>query len=205
MYNIPDEAFPRHLKWLLRHYLTLMHGRGGIPSRADLNPADMKPILSWLVLTDHPGPQQAIPRVVGTDVDMFLQANFTGVNLFNMWTPEMAVMMDDFYNHILVRPCGGYMRRLVRTHRGQDRRYESLLLPLRDRNGDANMMVGVLQSSHQAAADDDYDSRPEISDAQLEAYDFVDIGFGVPRPLAMPRCRTNVYRPFETVRRVRNY
>ena len=65
---------------LLRYWQRV--GRGGVPSRADIDPADIPRLLSNVILIDvERAPIRFRVRLCGTEVDRLLGRNFTGCYL----------------------------------------------------------------------------------------------------------------------------
>ena len=165
---------------LLEYYSGLYRRAGGIPSRADVRPQDMKEMLAWIVLAESSGPGNLVPTVVGSAIDEILHVAFTGKNLVSFYPPEIAVGVDQFYQAILTHPCGGVFTRNLEGKFGRVKGYQSLLLPLKGRSGEINRMIGAISV---AGAEDEIAGfgRPaDLKTLKILDLAYLDIGHGVP-------------------------
>jgi hypothetical protein len=118
------------VKALYDYWLAKRGGRR-MPGRADIDPAEIKPLLPYVVLTDvHRNPLRIYFRLVGTAV-----AAAAGRNLTGLWLHEVQVdggidlWMSNYHRLVAARePVFGRTRATLRVN--DVRVFEWILLPL---------------------------------------------------------------------------
>jgi len=83
LYGVHTEVDPQHLPnpvlAFLKHYWDKKRASRAMPSRADINPSEMKEHLGWIVLLDvMPGQADFRFRTIGTRVTQYILADATG-------------------------------------------------------------------------------------------------------------------------------
>lgn len=122
-----DNAIAR----LLRGYAQVRESLGGrLPTRDDLGPERLRDALGWLFLAEWAPPTSIVVRLSGIHIDYVLRSNVTGVDFFDLYTPEARPTYSRFYDRIAGHPCGGYTRRAVVVGGHETFDYHSIYLPL---------------------------------------------------------------------------
>ncbi|WP_160328600.1 MULTISPECIES: PAS domain-containing protein [Kordiimonas] len=178
-----SELSPVH-QTLMAYYRLLMADEGGIPYRRKFNPIEIKTILPKMVLIEHSAPRKAVPRIVGSAVDEFLQASYTGHNLYDLWDDAHGDVMEAFYGTIMKHPCGGWTQRTVKTHYGIVHSYDILLLPFRNRDGDITLTMGTFAMQGAVKTELRFGQPENVELLTVNDQKYLDIGFGVPEPSA---------------------
>jgi hypothetical protein len=130
-----------HAYWLAKR------GARSMPARADLDPAEMKPWLPWIVLMDvRPDLQDFRYRLIGSSVVNYFMADNTGgsaAECFGRRDPEVAKSALRLFrkvarDHLVVRTMG-QADWLGREYLD----FEALHLPLSDDDKLVNMLLVV--------------------------------------------------------------
>lgn len=135
---------------LLRYWQ--LAGRGGVPSRADIDPADIPNLLSNVILIDvQRAPIRFRARLCGTEVDRLVGRNFTGCYLDDMTAGyfERDILLD--YAEVVLHKKPKVARRSIPTANGNWLRYQRLLLPLSSDGWAVDKLLGGVYG--QAAGD----------------------------------------------------
>jgi len=135
---------------LLRYWQLV--GHGGVPSRADIEPADIPKLLSNVMLIDvQRAPIRFRVRLCGTEVDRLLGRNFTGCYLDDMTVGyfERDILLD--YAEVVLHKQPKVARRSILTPGGTWLRYQRLLLPLSSDGWTVDKLLGGVYG-HRAAA-----------------------------------------------------
>lgn len=135
---------------LLRYWQLV--GHGGLPSRADIDPADIPTLLSNVILIDvQRAPIRFRARLCGTEVDRLLGRNFTGCYLDDMTVGyfERDILLD--YAEVVLHKRPKVARRSILTGRGSWLHYQRLLLPLSSDGWAVDKLLGGVYG--QSAAD----------------------------------------------------
>lgn len=119
-----------------------------MPSRADINPAEMKPHLGWVVLVDVlPDFSDFRYRTIGTNVTRYILADATGKTVGEVFTPYGEAAMNG--NLATYRKCARD-KAIVYAHgpaewmKAEFLDFESLYLPLSDDGETANMVLSAV-------------------------------------------------------------
>jgi hypothetical protein len=135
---------------LLRYWQRV--GRGGVPSRADIDPADIPRLLSNVLLIDvQRAPIRFRVRLCGTEVDRLLGRNFTGCHLDDIAVGyfERDILLD--YAEVVLHKLPKVTRRSILTSGGHWLHYQRLLLPLSSDGWTVDKLIGGVYG--QAAAE----------------------------------------------------
>ncbi|WP_020590517.1 PAS domain-containing protein [Kiloniella laminariae] len=149
-----------------------------VPYKADFNPAEIKPVLPYVLLHDLATPGKSLLRLVGTAIVDRMGINATGRDYLDFVSQERR---DKAYRHLQTTsslPCG--MRVVIegRYLSGRVNVSETVGYPLEAAGGASRYMIFV---------DDIVETMEyqDVSDKQLEYYrvrrrDYIDIGAGIP-------------------------
>lgn len=135
---------------LLRYWQLV--GHGGVPSRADIDPADIPKLLSNVILIDvQRAPIRFRARLCGTEVDRLCGRNFTGCYLDDMTVGyfERDILLD--YAEVVLHKKPKVTRRSILTASNTWLHYQRLLLPLSTNGWDVDKLLGAVYG--QCAAD----------------------------------------------------
>lgn len=117
-----------------------------MPSRADVEPAEMKPWLSRVMLIDViDGGRDFRYRLVGTDIASRLGFDATGTNLSALpQAPEHVAKFLEEHQAVVrsVRP-GYAVHDYYSTNINRLIRFERLLLPLGEHDDEVTMLLGL--------------------------------------------------------------
>lgn len=128
---------------LLRYWQLV--GRGGLPGRADIDPADIPQLLSNVILIDvQRAPIRFLVRLCGTEVDRLLGRNFTGCYLDDMAVPyfERDILLD--YAEVVLHKKPSLTRRTISRPKGDWLTYQRLLLPMSSDGWTVDKLLGGL-------------------------------------------------------------
>lgn len=149
--GIQNEIDPRNLENpVLAFVQTYWHAKRGtraMPARADINPADMKEHLGWVMLLDAlPGFVDFRYRVIGTRVTRYFISESTGKTVTEVFAPYgeaavkgvQAVYRKAARDRTIVRSYGGagWLGRSFLD-------FDALAMPLSDDGETANMVMSV--------------------------------------------------------------
>ena len=162
-------------------YWNALRGDRLMPSRADIDPGDLKPILANLAILEVQAPDRSIFRLCGTGLSRLLGFEATGRNYIDLM-PEWQRRRRGYQAWSAVRhPCGAALvRKMVFPYGGEDI-LEALACPVMPKTPDAlPQLIGVLVSRSKR----EWVNRvqePGLSEA--DEVGFVDIGAGIPSML----------------------
>ena len=126
----------------LLHYWRRV-GRGGVPSRADIDPADIPRLLSNVLLIDvQRAPNRFRVRLCGTEIDRLLGRNFTGCYLDDIAAGyfERDILLD--YAEVVLHKLPKVARRSILSANGRWLHYQRLLLPLSSDGWTVDKLIG---------------------------------------------------------------
>ncbi|PCI62542.1 MAG: hypothetical protein COB37_06520 [Kordiimonadales bacterium] len=119
------------------------HG-GQFASRGDVKPHAIKDFLHWTFIADSMGYEELTVRLSAAAIDDAISNNLTNTNMFDLYEPEMKSMFWRFVTPILAGDLGGYASRILVGKWDQQIQYQSICLPLRNRDGTQNAMLGAV-------------------------------------------------------------
>lgn len=156
---------------------------GGLPCRADIDPAKLKPCLSHMFIYDLEAPDFIRVKIFGTSVVDWLGAEPTGKNLLDFMPETLRDVYIRFFATILGHPCGAIGTYHI-PPRSAGLMIKYLHLPMRDAEGQTCMIVGGAEYSSDAETELHL-ARPDsiegdLSKPQLISLIFLDLGFGTP-------------------------
>lgn len=140
-------------------YWNRKRGNRRMPARADIDPAEIKPLLAYILLTDlHYDPLRAYFRLVGTAV-----AEVAGRDLTGQWLHEAEVdggveLWLRNYDRLARERAPVYGRTRATVQRGDERIFEWILLPL---SSDGETVDKVLEL-------EDWEALRRMSDSEIE-------------------------------------
>lgn len=129
------------VKGLYRYWHSKRHGRL-MPSRRDIDPLDMKPWLSHLMLVDVlPTAPHFVYRLVGTGEVAQRGRDPTGKTVADAFFAPEAEQALIHYQHIVATKIPFFWNAPYTTPRGRVAQDDILFLPLSDNGTDVNMVM----------------------------------------------------------------
>jgi hypothetical protein len=123
---------PRHpnLRLLFEYWTSKRAGRAA-PSRADINPSQIKSVLADVMIWNVGEHGQHTIRLVGENVVRFVGRNNTGELATAGMTPEAAAIMSDVLNQVVETRSSRFRAGKAFWHRQKSYRdFEACYLPL---------------------------------------------------------------------------
>lgn len=150
-----------------------------IPRKSAFNPADIKELLPFITIHERMGRYEMRGRLTGTAIDAMFGANFTGVNLFDLYDKADHDYFAGLHDNMLGIPCGSRTWRRILMPDGEYFVVESLHLPLAGDAGEFIFLVTLMGPQQEFITSD---SAPqEDSMVTLEKkIEYLDLGFGLP-------------------------
>jgi len=125
---------------LVQHWLSLWSGNA-LPDRAAIKPADLKPLLSNLILFDVVPGKSVVVRLAGTMFNIVLGAELTGRDWVAQAPEEYRAERLRIFSDIAAGAIGRGVRSLAMST-GDTHSCEEIILPFRsDRESDARMVL----------------------------------------------------------------
>lgn len=150
-----------------------------LPARSTLIPTDLHHAIPRLSLLKRQDRYQVHVCMIRTACNSAWQSPFVGINSFDLTTPSMRENSALLYEAVLDQPCGALLTENILDKKKKPRCIRSLYLPLSDRKGNANYIVGC--SAYRRAPR--YENTNEhLVPAHVNVLDveFLDIGKGQP-------------------------
>ncbi len=117
---------------------------GDAPARASINPADFADILTQAFMVGHA--RGAYPlRLVGALMDRLHEGRLLGSDFFALWADDDRAHVHAAIESAVLRAEPLRIRALGRTAKGLEARIEILLMPLADRTGRIDRLLGHYQ------------------------------------------------------------
>jgi hypothetical protein len=150
-----------------------------LPTRRDMNLADITALLPTVVVLEVRSPQETTIRLAGTLLCTALGRELRGLNWIELTAPEARPRRAARLQAIVAQPCGALMSGRIAARSGMSFEIEQLALPVRPDEPAAPMQIlgvvsllpGQMRPAH--VADSELGRLPE----QLQ---YLDIGAGVP-------------------------
>lgn len=153
----------------------------GVPTRAMIDPGQIKPLLPYLLIHDLATPGKSVLRLVGTAIAERFGLDPTGRDYMDFVSPERQA---DAYHHLhatATHPCGMRVINHARYQSGKWTVAEAVGYPLRHHNTGAPMMLFLDDLVEEAQYDMNQRERP-VELFHIPEREYLDVGFGVPNP-----------------------
>lgn len=168
------------LEQLFEYWKSLPREGGNIlPARRDLLPTDLHEIMPRLSLLKRHQRYQVHVSMIGTAHNSSWRSPFIGMNTFDLTTPSMRENSAKLYESVLDSPAGALMTENIISKSGQQRCVHSLYLPLADKNGAANYIIGCSAYRRKPCYENTNDRLIPAHDQVLDV-EFIDVGAGLP-------------------------
>ena len=161
-------------------YWYSIRGQEIVPSRLDLRPVAILPLLPNLMILEYREDGALVYRLAGTAYAEKLGIDLTGSNLFDQITPHQRVNAKIRFNMVRDYPCGLLVHERLRSRHNTSFVAEIIYLPLRDRDGVITQLIGlgtvIGRDEKRAMAD----ASPHMIAVAVQ---FLDIGAGLPQTM----------------------
>lgn len=114
---------------------------GSLPFQSDLNPADVKPLLSGVNIYEMLEGGEMNCRLLGTGLATGFGFDFTNMNFLELWDKEDAVKLKAMMLHLLEQGRGFYADLNGVSESGLQIKASTIGLPALDNSGKANRFV----------------------------------------------------------------
>ncbi len=154
---------------------------GDVPTRAMIDPGQIKPLLPYLVIHDLATPGKSVLRLVGTAIAARFGADPTGRIYLDFVSSERQA---EAYHHLYstaTHPCGMRVINHARYQSGKWTIAEAVGFPLRHHNTGGPLMLFLDDLVEEENYDLDQRRRP-VELFHIPERDYLDVGFGVPNP-----------------------
>lgn len=141
--------------------------QGTILGRNDIRPQDIQHFLPWTFIADTNGKFDMTVRLSATAIDEILDFNLTGTNMFDRYAPEKQELYWRFFQPILTGNIGGYTHRILIGKWEQQIQYESMYLPIRNRDGTNTALIGA---TSWAPMEQDFQRRLKVPEKTVENF-----------------------------------
>jgi len=152
-----------------------------VPTRAMIDPGQIKPLLPYLVIHDLATPGKSVLRLVGTAIAARFGVDPTGRNYLDFVSSERQA---EAYHHLYstaTHPCGMRVINHARYQSGKWTIAESVGFPLRHHNTGGPLMLFLDDLVEEENYDLEQRRRP-VELFHIPERDYLDVGFGVPNP-----------------------
>lgn len=163
----------------LWRYWRSLPAQGCVPLRRDFDPMAVARQLPNISITEHAAPGIWRIRLAGTGIGRHAGRELTGTNFLDMVDPAWRAIEDKRLELVLAHPCGSITLRRGRRGSGLTHRDRTLVLPLRDNEGRARLLVATTE----IVSPDDPTVDASLTSLQILERRYLDLGAGVP---AMP-------------------
>lgn len=126
----------------LYDYWLKKRGDRAMPSRADIDPAEIRAVLPHLMLTDIvDGGRRLRYRLVGTAVVESFGKNMTGMHVDELMTGTYREFIEGLYRDIVAKKRPVYSESTYFSHQAAQMWAQRLMLPLSDDGKTVNMVL----------------------------------------------------------------
>lgn len=126
----------------LYDYWQKKRGNRAMPSRADIDPAELRAVLPHLMLTDIvDGGRRFRYRLVGTAVAESFGKNMTGMHIDELMTGTYRQFIEGLYRDIVEKKRPVYSESTYFSHQSAQMWAQRLMLPLSDDGVTVNMVL----------------------------------------------------------------
>lgn len=166
-----DAIVDGRLRALVEYWARVRGAGRAAPARNDLNPADMQPLLPWVMLLDVVNGDYRY-RLVGTGIDGLFGRALTGSTLRQSWPAHLG----DHWRHWMDRAsqdaCPVASSALVNTRRGR-LRLDAVILPLSNHQPDRidMLLCGLMGASVRHRASPLLRPADEVVEDQLVSFE----------------------------------
>ncbi|WP_308911684.1 PAS domain-containing protein [Pseudokordiimonas caeni] len=176
------------------HFLSAWHAwpkapESGVPYRAALNPMRHKDYIPFVNLCDYEGDGCVRLRLVGTANVEFLGNDPTGTSTADQIVVEdpQVKLHRKVVSNIFEHSCGVHVVRRVPNQFSREWIYETLSLPLANREGASNIAMIAAQIRTTDGKPHEYlPGSFRLDESRICSVDYIDLGTGAPPPEIVP-------------------
>lgn len=150
-----------------------------IPRKSAMNPADIKELLPFITIHERLDRYDMRGRLTGTAIDEMFGANFTGVNLFDLYDRADHDFFALLHDNMLNTPCGSRTWRRVLMPDGEHFVIESMHLPLADDAGKPTFLLTLMGPQPDYTPSETAPHKNDIATLE-KTIEYLDLGFGLP-------------------------
>ena len=150
-----------------------------LPQKSAFNPADIKPLLPFITIHERLGRYDMRGRLTGTAIDEMFGANYTGVNLFDLYGQSDHEFFARLHDNMLNTPCGSRSWRRILMPDGEHFVIESIHLPLADEAGEAVYLLTLMAPRPDYELDDTMPDEHSVATLEKTIV-YLDLGLGLP-------------------------
>lgn len=155
-----------------------------LPSRADIDLADVVSLLPALTVLEVRSPDVCIVRLVGSAIAAATDIELTGKNYFDLTLPQYRELRGQRIWRAAAQPCGYIGMNRHPSPGGNEQWVEFLAMPVRPAEGPTPVQFFCV-----AALEGDAMALPGDVDVQIakiaDAFHYLDVGGGVPADPAL--------------------
>ncbi|MEH6629738.1 MAG: PAS domain-containing protein [Halopseudomonas aestusnigri] len=139
----PSDWGPKSRK-MYNYWLSIHHDDGGLPTRQDFDPMDIVDLLPLVWMLDvHRNPLRYEFRLLGTALIPILGKEATGQWVDEAFPDIINSGAFDDYNHVATTKEPLYRIGTPQYIVPEYKKIERVLMPLVDKNGDCNILLGI--------------------------------------------------------------
>lgn len=135
----PDAVTDPRLRGLLDYWSARRSAGRPVPARHDLDPADIQPLLPWIMLLDVLEDDYRY-RLVGTGLDGLFGRALTGTTLSQSWPAHLGSHWHHWMDRSSREALPVATRAVLNTSRGR-LRLDAVILPLSNMPGQIDMLL----------------------------------------------------------------
>lgn len=151
-----------------------------IPRKSAFNPADIGELLPFITLHERLSRYDMRGRLTGTAIDEMFGTNYTGANLFDLYSQRDHEFFAGLHDNMLNTPCGSRSQRRILMPNGERYTIESLHLPLADDEGKPVFLVTLMGPKPDYASSELEPGKERMATLE-KAIEYLDIGCGAPQ------------------------
>ena len=152
-----------------------------LPHRRDMNLVSISRLMPQLALIELYGPDRAVFRLAGTELEQLYGATLTGRSYITMVPPERRRRRGELLWQIATRPCAAVQRSFLDWQSGRHHELELLCLPiLPDDPGRPVQVLGIGSRMPQRPWGIREHANDPVTAINSRRIDLIDIGAGLP-------------------------
>lgn len=154
-----------------------------VPSRASFDPCAIPSILPVISLIERSASDEWRVRLAGTEIERRWGRQLSGLTYAEVLSAQAAEVTHCEFNAICGQPCGSWSLRHLELRSGRQLQTETLRLPLRDKNGEVNLIVSCNGELSLDPLNGPDQPREIITVVEQQ---FFDLGAGIPAFRCVP-------------------
>lgn len=151
-----------------------------VPAKADIRIGGLGATLPNIVISERIDDDKVVIRLAGSAMEDMTGRPLAGLNLLDLTPSSQRERIARVYNNLFTAPCGFHIAESLRTDGGKRFVLAALVLPLLSPEGDARFTIGQYAITRNGFEDTDIKPNAVIEHRQIDAFGYIDIGFGLP-------------------------